>query len=95
MKGNPVSRMLAEIVKNPADAKAFLQDPDKYLADRNLKLHEQELWILRGFAEKLARPQPSAAKSTCGHADSNTHTDYNASDGHYNWSSHLNHTNCQ
>jgi len=93
MKGNPVSRMLADIVKNPVEASAFLENPDQYLAKKGITLHEQEMWILKGFAQSLLKPSESRRTMSGGHADSNTHTDYIASDGHYNWGSHLDHTN--
>lgn len=85
-----VKKMVADFLKDPSEAKAFMKDIDKYLKDRGITITEEDKGALMSIIESW-KPTIIQPKSG-GHTDFNTHTSYNASDGHCDRESHTNHT---
>lgn len=85
-----VRELVANFLKDPAEAKAFMEDVDKFLASRGIKITEEDKIALKSIIESW---EPTVLLSKDGgHTNFNTHTDYNASDGHCNRTSHTNHS---
>ncbi len=83
-----VKYLLTDFIKNPAEAKAFMEDSNKYLSTKGISITEDDknalISIIKSWDVPIARGG--------GHTNLNTHTSYNASDGHVDRDSHTNHT---
>jgi hypothetical protein len=86
-----VKKLLVDFVRNPAEAKAFVKDADKYLSNKGITILEKDKKALKSCVESQFKKADSKPKEG-GHTNLNTHTDYNASDGHVNRPSHTDHT---
>ena len=82
--------LLADFVRDPAQAKAFAEDPERFLSGKKITLGEKDRLALKACVEEWFESR-AAALAEGGHTDMNTHTDYDDSDGHVNRNSHLDH----
>lgn len=92
MSENQVSKLVADLIKDPAEVKTFMEEDEKYLSVRGITIPEKEKTILKSIVKGLTEQDSSLVNADGGHTNINTHTDSNFSDGHVNRNSHTNHT---
>lgn len=92
------NKLLADFIKNRAEAKAFMKDAGEYLSKRGFALSEKDEASLKSVVESLLKKAPLKEG---GHTDFSVHTDYTSGDhtdrsnpraDHTNKWSHTDHT---
>ncbi|HEY5122762.1 MAG TPA: hypothetical protein VIK14_03420 [Ignavibacteria bacterium] len=92
MEETKITNLLADLVKKPVAAIAFVEDVDKYLSGIGLVVSDEEKTILKSIAEDWRKQGVIQNKGGGGHINFTTHTNSTLLSGHWNTSSHTNHT---
>jgi hypothetical protein len=92
MEETKITNLLADLVKKPVDAIAFVEDVDKYLSGTGLAFSDEEKTILKSIAEDWRKQGITQNKSGGGHINFTTHTNSTLLSGHWNRTDHTDHT---
>ena len=91
MQISQTRKLVADLLKNPNEAQAFLRNSEQYLSDKGITTLEKDKKVLISIVESWLKKDTQPINQG-GHTNLDTHTDYNASDGHVNRNSHTDHT---